>query len=141
MGDLDESLNNRSKKPPQELRLLLIEDSPLLQSRLKTRLDVPGAMRVQAIVDSATAAKAEIDHSAYDVLIVDVELKEGSGIEVIRHARRRFGPAAPPLIIVLTNYALPVVEARCREAGADFFLDKMRQFSEVKSTIDRWHRS
>ena len=123
-----------------EMRILLIEDSPPVQIRLKDLLESPGEYRVSAVVDSALSATAAIEAEEFDVLIVDVQLKQGTGIEVVKHARSRYGKGQRPLIIVLTNYGMPTVEARCREAGADHFLDKIRQFDLVKPLIMEWRR-
>ena len=124
----------------RETRILLIEDSPPVQIRLKNLLESPGEYQVSAIVDSAPSARAAIEAEVFDVLIVDVQLKQGTGIEVVKHARSRYGKGQRPLIIVLTNYGMPTVEARCREAGADHFLDKIRQFDLVKPLIMEWRR-
>lgn len=118
-----------------ELRILLVEDSRLLQDRLTAMLTEPGVMRVMAAVETEEAAEQAIDAAEYDVLLVDVELRAGNGIGVIAHARRAYPPDRQPLIIVLTNYPLPVVRARCLAAGADHFLDKMREFQKVKPLI------
>jgi CheY-like chemotaxis protein len=123
-----------------DVKLLLIEDSPLLQIRLRRFLEASGSIQVADIVDSAPTAMESIDRAVFDVLIVDVELKKGSGIEVVRHARSHYPIDRQPLIIVLTNYALPVVEMRCRQAGADHFLDKMRQFSDLLPLIRQWRQ-
>ena len=124
----------------RETRIMIIEDSPPVQIRLKDLVESPGEYRVSAIVDSAPSARAAIDAEVFDVLIVDVQLKQGTGIEVVKHARFRYGKGQRPLIIVLTNYGMPTVEARCREAGADHFLDKIRQFDLVRPLIMEWRR-
>jgi CheY-like chemotaxis protein len=118
-----------------ELRILLIEDSQRLRTRLMEMLDVPGTMRVVDYAETEADAVALIDSDNFDVMLVDVELREGSGIGAIRHARQAYTARQQPLIIVLTNYALPAVRSRCLSAGADHFLDKMRQFQEVKELI------
>ena len=119
-----------------EQRLLLIEDSALLRERLTALLTVPGLMQVAASADTEGAAVAHIHAGHFDVMIVDVELREGSGINVIRAARGLLGDRPRPLIIVLTNYSLPAVRERCMAAGADYFLDKMEQFSELRPLIE-----
>jgi CheY-like chemotaxis protein len=125
-----------------ELRVLLVEDSDRLRSRLRRLLEVPGLMRVEGEAVSEEAAIAALRSRSFDVLIVDVELSAGSGIGVIQHVRRE-SPARgrAPLIIVLTNFALPTVRSKCMHAGADHFLDKMRQFEELRPLIEQWHRS
>lgn len=125
-----------------ELRVLLVEDSERLRTRLRRLLDVPGLMRVEGEAGSEESAIAELQARPFDVLIVDVELSAGSGIGVIRHARRSLpAGSAAPLVIVLTNFALPTVRQKCMHAGADHFLDKMRQFEELRPLIEQWHRS
>jgi len=119
-----------------EQRLLLIEDSALLRERLTSMLTVPGLMQVAASADTEGDAVAHINAEHFDVMIVDVELREGSGINVIRAARGLNGGRPRPLIIVLTNYSLPAVRDRCMAAGADYFLDKMAQFSELRPLIE-----
>ena len=119
-----------------EQRLLLIEDSALLRERITAMLTVPGLMQVAASADTEGAAVARIIAEHFDVMIVDVELREGSGINVIRAARGLNGTRPRPLIIVLTNYSLPAVRERCMAAGADHFLDKMQQFSELRPLIE-----
>lgn len=118
-----------------ELRILLIEDSRLIQERLTSLLTQAGHMRVVAAAATEAEARAQIESAEYDVLLVDVELREGSGIGAIRHARRFYPQGHQPMIVVLTNYPLPAVRARCLEAGADYFLDKMRQFQDIKEII------
>ena len=122
-----------------ELRILLVEDSLPLRSRLTECLTEPGLMQVTATAESEAQAIAHIDAQDFDILVVDVELRPGSGINVIRHARAHWLLPPLPLIIVLTNHALPTVKARCLVAGADHFLDKMRQFEHLYPLISQ-HR-
>jgi two-component system, OmpR family, response regulator len=119
-----------------EQRLLLVEDSALLRDRLIEMLTLPGVVHVAAAVDTEAAAIGQVETDRFDVLIIDVELREGSGINVIREARELYGEGEQPLIIVLTNYSLQAVRDRCIAAGADYFLDKMSQFGELRQLIE-----
>lgn len=118
-----------------ERRILLIEDSDRLRERLIEILDEPGVMRVAGCAATEREAIAAIDAAPYDVLLVDVELREGSGIGAIRHARGTLPAERQPLVIVLTNFPRPAVRERCMAAGADHFLEKVSQFQEVKPLI------
>jgi CheY-like chemotaxis protein len=71
----------------------------------------------------------------FDDLVVDVELRQGTGIGVVRAARARWVVPPLPLIIILTNYSLPTVRQRCLAAGADYFLDKSHEFKKVVPLI------
>lgn len=118
-----------------ERRILLIEDSPVLSRRLVDLLSEPGRLAVVAQAATQTEALSRLKETLYDVLVVDIELAEGNGVAVIRQVRQLYAPEAQPLIVVLTNYASDFVREHCFAAGADFFLDKMRDISRLKAIV------
>jgi CheY-like chemotaxis protein len=123
-------------------RILLIEDSAVLSGRLIELLSEPGRIQVAAQAASQDEALVRLSEASYDVLVVDIELAEGNGVAVIRRARALYPPDVQPLIVVLTNYASDFVRDHCFAAGADYFLDKMRDISLLKSVVadarSRW---
>ena len=127
-----------------ERRVLLIEDSDVLSRRLVDLLSEPGRIAVAAQAATQTDAVLRLQESTYDVLVVDIELAEGNGVAVIRHARQLYPPEVQPLIVVLTNYASDFVRDHCFAAGADYFLDKMRDISMLKGIVidgqSKWAR-
>jgi DNA-binding NarL/FixJ family response regulator len=124
----------------ETLRVFLVEDSPSVRDRLNDFLAEPG--KVEMIGFAATEADAvrELEAQHVDVAIVDLHLKEGTGIGVIESVRAMHAQP-PPTIIVLTNYAFPEFEVACRERGADYFFDKSTQFSDVKLLLQSLQRS
>lgn len=120
--------------PGKPLRILLVEDSPLLRGRLENMLSQHATFKVTGLAAAETEAVEKLDTVPYDVIVVDVELRPGSGIGVIRQARARNKDSKDGnhvWIIVLTNYDLPTVRERCMQAGADHFLDKMREIDQL----------
>jgi DNA-binding NarL/FixJ family response regulator len=120
--------------PGKPLRILLVEDSPLLRGRLENMLSQHATFKVTGLAAAETEAIEKLDSVPYDVIVVDVELRPGSGIGVIRQARQRnkdTKDGAHVWIVVLTNYDLPTVRERCMQAGADHFLDKMREIDQL----------
>jgi two-component system OmpR family response regulator len=121
--------------PGKPLRILLVEDSPLLRSRLESMLSQYSAFKVTGLAAAEAEAVEKLDTVPYDAIVVDVELRPGSGIGVIREARARNrtqqGGEGHVWILVLTNYDLPTVRERCMAAGADYFLDKMREIDQL----------
>src|SRR5687767_9321737 len=121
--------------PGKPLRILLVEDSPLLRGRLENMLSQHAAFKVTGLAAAESEAIEKLDSVPYDVIVVDVELRPGSGIGVIRQARARNKDSKDGgghvWIIVLTNYDLPTVRERCMQAGADHFLDKMREIDQL----------
>ena len=77
-----------------------------------------------------------------DVVILDIHLIGGSGIDVLQKIKR-LDPA--PIVIILTNSPTPPYRRKCMMAGADYFLDKSSEFANVKAIIqslgDRINRS
>jgi CheY-like chemotaxis protein len=120
-------------------RILLIEDSAVLTRRLVDLLSEPGRVEVAAQATTQSEAVARLQQSAFDVLVVDIELAEGNGVAVIRAARQLYPPDAQPLIVVLTNYASDFVRDHCFAAGADYFLDKMRDIALLKAVVVDGH--
>jgi len=78
------------------------------------------------------------------VLVVDIELAEGNGVAVIWQARQLNQCELQPLIVVLTDYASDFVRDHCFAAGADYFLDKMRDIACLKPIVadgrSKWAR-
>jgi len=124
----------------ETLLVFLVEDSPSVRDRLNDFLAEPG--KVEMIGFAATEADAvrELGAQHVDVAIVDLHLKEGTGIGVIESVRAMHAQP-PPTIIVLTNYAFPEFEVACRERGADYFFDKSTQFGDVKLLLQSLQRS
>jgi two-component system OmpR family response regulator len=122
-----------------ERRVLLVEDSAVLTRRLIDLLSEPGRIDVAARAATQSEAVSRLQEGAFDVLVVDIELAEGNGVAVIRHARQLYPPDAQPLIVVLTNYASDFVREHCFAAGADYFLDKMRDIALLKAVVVDGH--
>ena len=64
---------------------------------------------------------------AYDLIVIDVFLKQGSGLRVLRDAKVLQSQAR---LVVLTNYATLDVRKRCISLGADRVFDKSRQLED-----------
>ena len=63
-----------------------------------------------------------------DVVLLDIHLFNGNGIDVLQRLKKE-NPA--PAVIILTNYPYPQYRQKCLEAGADFFFVKSTEFDQV----------
>jgi DNA-binding NarL/FixJ family response regulator len=107
--------------PP--LRTFIVEDSPVIRDNLIATLEelVPVAV-VGTAEDEATAVEwlGQAEHRV-DLVIIDIFLKRGSGLGVLRDVG---GSVNGAKLVVLTNYATPDMRRKCLELGADEVFDK-----------------
>lgn len=116
------------------LNVLLIEDSAVLRGMLLEYLkDFPFIENVDW-ADTEALALRLLGASKYDVAIVDLQLRQGNGINVLR-AMQRAGTGT--VRIVYTNHAqLEMYRRQCAEAGADYFFDKSLELEQVFRVIE-----
>jgi DNA-binding NarL/FixJ family response regulator len=116
---------NDSRGSP--LRVFVVEDSELIRKRIVENVRSIGGYEIVGFAESAEEAMRSIDSLHPDIVITDIRLKEGNGIEVVRHVRANaYTPR--PRIFVLTNYAFPEYKHQCAIAGADEFFDKSSEY-------------
>ena len=114
------------------LRVLLVEDSPVIRESVVELIEANGRARVAYATDSEPAAVGELKENRYDVVIVDLRLREGSGFGVLR-ALQQYQPDT--LTIVLTNYTSAAIRKRCAELGVKWFFDKSSEFEGIVDLI------
>lgn len=117
------------------LRVLLVEDLPRVQLMLRELVEEPGRFEVVGVADTEEQALQLFDERQPEVVVVDLNLRSGTGMGVLQRIRQR-KTAVRPLLIVLTNHTLPVLRHACEKAGADHFLDKSREFARVRTLIE-----
>ena len=116
------------------VRVVLVEDSPLLRERLVESLAVPGRIEVVAHADGEAAALERLRATEWDALVLDLRLRQGTGIGLLR-ALRATRPAGV-VVIVLTNYAIPRLREHSLALGADHFFEKARDFNRVREVLE-----
>lgn len=114
------------------LRVLLVEDSPVIRESVVELIEASGRARVAYATDSEPVAIDELKANPYDLVIVDLRLREGSGFGVLR-ALQQFQPDT--LTIVLTNYTSTAIRKRCAELGVKWFFDKSSEFEQIVKLI------
>jgi CheY-like chemotaxis protein len=116
------------------MHALVVEDSPQIAERLVELVSVPGRVEVVATAATEDEALAACDSHTIELAIVDLQLAQGTGFGVIRRLRAAAGDH-PACIVVLTNHAVPALKVAAFEAGADFFLDKSKDFATIPRLI------
>ena len=129
-----------SNTPPQKtnrvLRVLVAEDTPANQRFITVLLEKHGHSTFVAHNGREALAALESEH--FDLILMDVQMPEMSGLEAterIRTRERTTGGQIP--ILALTAYALDEDEERCLAAGMNGYLSKPFKEEQLFTAIDR----
>jgi DNA-binding NarL/FixJ family response regulator len=142
--DMDSSLN-RTRQPganaSRMLRVFLIEDSELLQELLGGMLSELDGVEYCGCADGETEALRQLAEASVDLVIIDIELKQGSGIGVLEALQTDSGLYGKPRKAVLTNYAHATMRQRCERFGMDAFFDKSLHINQlIDYVVDAAHK-
>ena len=112
------------------LKTYIVEDSPLIRDSLIATLEemVPVTV-VGTAEDEATAVRwLSRPGNEAQLVIVDIFLKGGSGMGVLRSAQALHHKRK---LVVLSNYATTDVRRKCLELGADRVFDKSNEIDAL----------
>ena len=143
-------MSNHFAHPMALLQTYLVEDSPVIRESLIATLEELAPVKVVGSAEEEDAALLWLSVNRVDLVIVDLFLKGGSGLGVLRAAQqaqqalRAQQAQQPPShpgepgergerqrYVVLTNYATPAMRERCLELGADGVFDKSTEIDAL----------
>ncbi len=116
------------------LRVFLVEDSPEVLQRIQTDLALIPGLSTIGHADTAADAIREVLAAHPDVVLLDLRLREGNGLEVLRalHA------GAPEIDVYLcSSYAAEPYRSMALRLGARGVFDKSTEFARVREALAR----
>jgi DNA-binding NarL/FixJ family response regulator len=134
-GD-DARMQNFSACPG--IRVFLAEDSQPVRERIALLLSSAATPAMQVVGQAATPEDsiAGIVASRPDVVVLDVQLQGGTGLQVLRHVRQQQPQVA---FVVLSNNTEPAYRRRYLGDGAREFLDKSTEFERLPAAVAHAH--
>lgn len=101
----------------------LVEDDPAVRQGLILALQEMSSAQVIGVADSENNAVAWLTQAGnpWDLAVVDVDLREGSGFGVLQSVRAR---SASQQVVVLSNHAETDIRRVCLALGADHVFHK-----------------
>jgi len=112
--------------------VFVVEDSPAIRERIVEMLAHVEAATLVGEAETALDAIDGIRRCAPDLVLLDIHLREGSGLEVLRATR---DTAGRPMFVVLSNDTSAKQRSTCLAAGAKHFLDKSLDFLRITEII------
>lgn len=117
------------------LNVFVVEDSPAVRDIMLEQLtDLPDVI-CAGTADSEIDAIEELRRTACDILILDIKLKVGTGIGVLRAIAAGGWLKPPPTRIIFSNYTDHAFRTLAKSLGATHFFDKTRDFPTLLALI------
>ncbi len=115
------------------MRCLIVDDEPLAQQVLEKHINMLGGLTLVGKCSNAIQAISALQKEQIDLLLLDIQMPELSGLEMLRHLRR------PPQVILTTAFSEHAILAFELEV-ADYLL-KPISFERFARAIDKVRRS
>ena len=125
------------------MKILYVEDDPVDVDLLQRSL--AGATLAHSLAVAPTLAAARLhlaDAPAFDLVLTDIQLPDGTGLDLVREIRER---ALPVAVVALTGQGDEALAVAALKAGADDYLSKSGLYSQrlqatLKAALERFRR-
>lgn len=111
----------------------MVDDSEFILQRVQHLL--AGMEQIQEVRTATSAEEANQWIEAYNpsLIFLDINLPGKNGLQMLKDIRAN--KSIDPIVVILTNNTLSGYRNECMQAGADYFLDKAKDFSSIPDII------
>lgn len=120
----------------RKLRVLVADDNPTNREVLGKILERGG--HDVTLVDDGEQALDAVEHSRFDVVLLDRNMPRMGGMEALQAMRLMFQGGEQPPIAILSADATPEARKECLDAGANAFLAKPVEAARLLEEIQAW---
>ena len=117
-------------------KVMLVEDSALIRDALTNALAQSSVANFDGFATTATQAINELRAKRFDIVVIDIQLAEGTGFDVLQDLNLADFPYSRPVCLVLTNHAYPIYKHKAELLGVKYFFDKSMDFDEAIEAIE-----
>ncbi|MCX6265594.1 MAG: response regulator transcription factor [Bacteroidetes bacterium] len=115
------------------LHILLVDDVKIILQKMKMFLSIVPQVRQVDTANSAQEAFTFLQSSDPELVVLDVNMPGTNGIEILKRIRNSKGPQ--PVVVMLTNETGNHFKETCLQSGADYYLDKSRDFLQIPAIV------
>jgi len=128
-----ENLESGAMETRSATKVFIVEDSAPVRSFI---VDFVARIEGASVVGEAETPRDAVEgilRTRPDCVVLDYQLKGGTGVDVLRAIH----PGSPEIaFVVLSNHSSNQYRRACSEAGARWFFDKSMEFGKLKDAID-----
>ena len=119
---------------PRRIRVMLVEDHPDFRRLMESLLGGQADIKLMAQAGSLAEARKHAAAVKFDVVVLDLSLPDGNGVDLIADLRRENPDVA---VLILSATLDPASVDRAAEAGADEIMDKLEPLDKILDTVRR----
>lgn len=116
-------------------KVLLVEDSMMIQNRIEQMLISLNKLMHIEIVDSAEDALELLAFKKIDIVLLDIKLPGKNGIELLKDLKRMYPTIK---VIMITNHFTEDYASVCKVLGADAFIDKTTDVDKIPALVTQF---
>lgn len=118
------------------LKVFIADDSQPIADMLTELISDPGRIEVVGVGATEAATMESIRALRPDVVVLDLQLRGGSGTDVIRAVRS--DPSLAQLrLLVTSNHTSPQLRSGCLELGAEAYFDKVKELGDLAARLSQ----
>jgi DNA-binding NarL/FixJ family response regulator len=117
----------------RSLHVLLVDDVKIILQKMRMFLSIVPQVRQVDTASSAQEAFTFLLSSDPELVVLDVNMPGTNGIEILKCIRKSKGPQ--PVVVMLTNETGSHLKEACLQSGADYYLDKSKDFLQIPTII------
>jgi DNA-binding NarL/FixJ family response regulator len=118
----------------KQIQILHVEDSTAMIALVKQMMiNIENIQTIEAAYTDFQA-KEILGKQTIDVAILDIHLKEGNGISLLKWIRQNH----PSIVVIMfSNHSDSLFRSAVAKAGADYFFDKSTEFEQIPKIINK----
>lgn len=115
------------------IRVILLDDHPLVMEGLKNRLEKEADIQVAATLADPRQLLGRIEADKPDVLVMDISMPHLDGFELAGEVRKRYGASVK--IVLLSGYMYDEFLQKAYDIGVHAYLSKQTTYSGIINAI------